>query len=143
MPQRGRKSVSEKAVKVVAGNFGQRPEPPDYLTDRQAEIWRECAASETPDLFGTQAMRSMLADYCRHRESIEKISQVLDVFEADWLKNAEGAKRYKDLLKMREAEVTSAARLARNMRLTNQSRYTPQRAATASQSATAKMPWEQ
>jgi len=113
------------------------------LTERQAEIWRETVSSEPADWFGTAALRSMLSDYCCHREAVENVTQVLNQFKPDWLKNAEGAKRYKELLKMREAETRAAASLAGKLRLTNQSRYTPQAAGTAARNAAKGLkPWE-
>lgn len=142
MATRGRKSGAALSV-VVAGNFGGRPEPSSELTAEQAAIWRETVASEAADFFGTAALRSMLADYCRHRASAAVVSEVIDTFKPEWLKAAEGAKRYYGLLKMREAETRAAASLATKLRLTNQSRYTPQAAATASKHAARGLkPWE-
>lgn len=141
MAPRGRKSAA--SVGVVSGNFGKRPEPPAELSEDEATIWRETVSSEAADFFGTAALRSMLADYCRHRASADKVSVVINVFEADWLKNADGAKRYHGLLRMRDLETRAAADKATKLRLTNQSRYTPQAAATASRnSAKGSKPWE-
>ena len=141
MATRGRKSAA--ALSVVAGNFGSRPDPLVELTVEQAAIWRETVSSEAADFFGTAALRSMLADYCRHRASAAVVSEVIDTFKPEWLKAAEGAKRYYGLLKMREAETRAAASLATKLRLTNQSRYTPQAAATASKHAARGLkPWE-
>ena len=143
MAKRGRTSSAEVRVRVIDGGLNKRPDPTDDLTERQAEIWRETVSSEPADWFGTAALRSMLADYCRHREASENVSKVLNLFQSDWLKNAEGAKRYKELLKMREAETRAAASLAGKLRLTNQSRYTPQAAGTAARNAAKGLkPWE-
>lgn len=143
MGQRGRKTSAAAEVSVVAGSFGKRPEPPADLSEAEAEIWRETVASEAADFFATAALRGMLADYCRHRASANKVSDVINVFQADWLKNAEGAKRYHGLLKMRDLETRAAADKATKLRLTNQSRYTPQSAATASKNAAKGLrPWE-
>lgn len=142
MRQRGRKSAAAEAV-VVTGNFGRRPEPANDLTDRQSAIWRETVASEHADFFQTGALRGLLADYCRHREAAEKISQVIDTFKPEWLKNDEGAKRYHGLLKMRDLETRASAGLATKLRLTNQSRYTALSAATAGRNAAkGARPWE-
>jgi hypothetical protein len=130
-------------MEVVAGNFGKRPDPPKDMSDDEAAIWRETVSSEAVDFFNTAALRSLLADYCRHRASADKVSEVINVFEADWLKNAEGAKRYHGLLKMRDLETRAAADKATKLRLTNQSRYTPQAASTASRNAAkGPRPWE-
>ena len=125
------------------GAFGQRPEPPEELTEAEAEIWRETTASESSDFFGTAALRGLLKDYCRHRSAADKITEVINLFQADWLKNAEGAKRYASLLKMRDMESRGAADKATKLRLTNQARYTPQAASTASKGASKGLrPWE-
>jgi hypothetical protein len=143
MAKRGRASSESSRVRVIDGGLNKRPDAPEELTERQAEIWRETVSSEPADWFGTAALRSMLSDYCCHREAVENVTQVLNQFKPDWLKNAEGAKRYKELLKMREAETRAAASLAGKLRLTNQSRYTPQAAGTAARNAAKGLkPWE-
>ena len=143
MAPRGRKSAASAEVSVVTGNFGKRPEPPVELSEDEAVIWRATVSSEAADFFGTAALRGMLSDYCRHRASADKVSEVINVFQAEWLKNADGAKRYHGLLKMRDLETRAAADKATKLRLTNQSRYTPQAASTASRSAAKGMkPWE-
>jgi hypothetical protein len=128
---------------VIAVDFAKRPDPVPDLNERQAEIWRETVASEHVSFFDTAALRGMLADYCRHREAAEKVSGIVDAFQAEWLKAAEGAKRYKDLLKMRADETRAAASLATKLRLTNQSRYTPHGAAAAARNTPKiRPPWE-
>lgn len=142
MAKRGRQSSAEAAV-VINGAFGKRPEPPSELTDRQKEIWRETVASEPADFFNTAPLRGLLMDYCRHRQSAEDVSAVINLFQFDWLKNSEGAKRYHGLLKMRDLETRAAAGIATKLRLTNQSRYTPQAASTAARNAAKGVkPWE-
>jgi hypothetical protein len=142
MGTRGRKSAAESAI-VIVGAFGTRPEPPADVTPRQAEIWRETVSSEHSEFFNTAALRALLLDYCRHRESAENVSQIINTFQAEWLKSQEGSKRYHGLLKMRDLETRAAAQIATKLRLTNQSRYTPQAAATAAKSAGSRQkPWE-
>jgi hypothetical protein len=143
--KRGRTSRAETATAVVIdGGFGQRPEPPAELTDKQVEIWRLVVASEPQGYFATEAQRGLLADYCRHRESANMVSAVIESFKGEWLKNAEGARRYKDLLKMREIETRATTGLARSLRLTNQSRYRPDKAETlARNAAIGPRPWDE
>lgn len=141
MAKRGRRSAAD--LSVVEGKIDKRPDPPEELNEAQAHIWRAVVASEAADFFGTAALRAMLADYCRHRESADKVTAVMDQFEAEWLKSAEGAKRYSGLIRMRDIETRAAAALATKMRLTNQARYTPQAAATAARAAPkGSRPWE-
>ena len=100
-------------------------------------------ASEPAEFISTSVARALLSDYCRHREAIENIGSVLDTFKPEWLKSAEGAKRYFELLKMREMETRAAVRMARSLRLTTQSRYMPNTAARLAHN-TPKIvkPWE-
>ncbi len=142
MRQRGRPSAAKLAV-VIPGEFGKRAEPPEFLTERQAEIWRETTASEPIDFFASAAQRGLLADYCRHRQAAEDVSAIIDTFKPEWLKNGEGVKRYQILLRIRETETTAAMRMARSLRLTNQSRYVPHSAARAGlNAARGPKPWE-
>lgn len=145
MRQRGRKSAEAKALAtIIPGGFGQRPEPPAELADDEAIIWRATTASEDPGLFGTQAQRDMLKDYCRHRAATDKVSEVISLFQSEWLKSADGAKRYHGLLRMQDLSSRAAADKATKLRLTNQSRYTPQAAATAARNlVVGRKPWEE
>lgn len=142
--KRGRKSAASVEVEnVIAGNFGNRPEPPIELMEDEAGIWRETTASEAADFFNTSALRNLLKDYCRHRAAADKITEVINMFQTEWLKSETGSKRYSQLLKMRDLEARGAADKATKLRLTNQARYTPQAAATASRNAAKGFkPWE-
>lgn len=143
MPPRDKKPTAQAEMSVVAGSFGKRPEPPQELSDDESAIWRATVSSEAADFFGTAALRGMLSDYCRHRASADKVSEVINVFQSEWLKNADGAKRYHGLLRMRDLETRAAADKATKLRLTNQSRYTPQAASTASRNtAKGSRPWD-
>jgi hypothetical protein len=126
MRRAGRISAAEAAI--VAPDFGgKRPDPPPELTERQQAIWRETVAAEPVGFFTNGAVLGMLADYCAHRDVAEKLTQMIDAFEDDWLKDREGLNRYHTLLKMRELETRGAAHLATKLRLTNQSRFRPEK----------------
>lgn len=144
MAKRGRASADDIATGVVInGQFGLRPEPPAELDAAQAEVWRITVASEALEFFATAALRALLKDYCRHRVEVERISLILNSFQLDWIKNAEGAKRYSDLLRMRERETRSAYMVATKLRITNQARYTTLSAGTASRNTLrGTKPWE-
>jgi hypothetical protein len=143
MIQRGRKAASAKVV-VVEGGFARRPDPPADLTERQVEIWREVTSSEDPDFFATGATRGLLADYCRRRDAGENLSAIINSFKPEWIKSADGALRYKQLLQMRDIEIRGSASLAVKLRLTNQARYHHERAGTTARKALARVakPWE-
>ena len=141
MAKRGRKSASENAVNVVDIQ-SPRPPPPKELNDRQSDIWRQIASSEPADYFGTEALRGLLADYCRHRDSAEQLSDVISSFKSEWLKAEDGARRYDKLIKMRDLETKACVRCATKLRMTNQARYTPKSASTASRNRPNVLPWE-
>lgn len=143
MKQRGRKSSAKKNITVIDGGVPSRPEPPPELNERQMDIWNNIVRSEPPGFFGTDALRALLGDYCRHREASESISLVISEFQPDWLKMDEGAKRYDTLLRMRDRESKAVMRCATKLRITNQARYTPQAAATAGRNLPkVARPWE-
>lgn len=145
MIKHGRKSAAEIASHlVVHGPFGERPEPPDELTEPQKEIWRKTVASENVEFFKSSAAKGLLADYCRHRDACERVSAIIDSFQPEWLKSKEGCARYESLLKMRGMEARGAASMARALRLTNQSRYFADKAANMSKRGTPSiMPWDE
>lgn len=144
MGKRGPVSKAERAVNIVKGDFGpKRPEAPEGLTEDEAAIWCETCASEDPEFFKTGAQQALLKDYCRHRATTDRVSQIINEFKSDWLKNAEGAKRYRDLCRIRDVESRGAAEKATKLRLTNQSRYRPEAAERAARRANkSKLPWE-
>lgn len=141
MAKRGPKSAAELSV-VVNGKFDKRPDAPGELNENQRRIWDATVASEAEDFFGTAALKSMLADYCRHRETADAISGVINEFPMEYLKNASAADRLRALLNMREKETAAATRLATKLRITNQARYTPSAAATATRNNAPSAPWD-
>lgn len=143
MGARGRKSSSEQNVTVIEGTFGTRISPPEGISDEEKQIWNETVASEPTDYFDSAAKKALLKDYCRHRATAENVSGIIYSFQAEWLKTAEGARRYRELTKIRDVECRAAADKATKLRMTNQSRYTPQGAAgAAKRAAKTTFPWE-
>ena len=85
----------------------------------------------------------MLKDLCRHRAAAEKITRVINLFQDEWLRAADGAKRYAALLQARDGEVRAATYAATKLRLTNQSRYDALKANTAGNNASkGYRPWD-
>jgi hypothetical protein len=140
MGTRGRKSAASEQT-VVVGSFGERPDPPKDLTVPQAAVWRATVASENADFFKTEALRSMLVDYCRHKVTSDILSRELDGLDAETIEDDEGLKRYEILCRLRERETKAAADKATKLRLTNQSRYVPATANTASKASGSQRPW--
>lgn len=141
MKSRGKTSLA--ASSVVTGSFGKRPEPPDGLTERQVEIWRAIVASEDPNFFNTEALRRLLVDYCRHSESAEKLSDIIETVQTYSLMDNKSLARYNLLVRTRDVETRASTMFATKLRLTNQSRYTPHGAEGAARRALkGARPWE-
>lgn len=142
MKGRGKTSLADNAL-VVTGAFGKRPDPPAGLTERQNEIWRAIVASEEVNFFSSEALRRLLVDYCRHSESAEKLSDILDTFKAYSLMDDTSMARYRLLVRTRDVETRATLTIATKLRLTNQSRYTPHGAEGAARRALkGARPWE-
>ena len=144
--KRGRKSAASKqtaTITAIDGGAPPRPAAPGGLNKAEMDIWNKVTRSEPPDFFCTDALLSLLADYCRHRAASDVLSDEISKFKPDWLKKPDGALHYDRLLRMRDRETKAVMRCATKLRITNQARYTPQRAATASANKqTGPRPWE-
>lgn len=128
---------------VIPGAFGTgRPPPPVNMTDRQAAIWREVVETEAVGLFGTAATKNLLSDYCRHRETAETYSVLIEAFDREWLKTEDGLNRFRAICRGRDVETRAAVTLAMKLRLTNQSRYVKDAADLTSRKASGVRPWE-
>jgi phage terminase small subunit len=141
MRQRGRKGTA--SLSVVSGAFGERPEPPEYLSKKQAAVWKRVVGSEHPDFFKTEAVKALLVHYCRHLVTADELE---DVVQKAMGPRPEGEKAVSlddldRLLKMRERETRACTTLATKMRLTNQSRYQSSVAATRARENAPAKPW--
>src|SRR3954451_18956821 len=122
MAQRGRKSAASLTVATVTGLPGQRPQPPDELTDEQAEVWRAVVATKPADWFQPDT-HPLLTQYCRHTVAARVLARQIDGMDPACLADEDQLRRYEKLLAMRERESRAINALARGMRLTQQSRY--------------------
>lgn len=120
MGTRGRKSSASLAVISGSGiETIRRPEPPEELTDEQAEIWREVVSRLPADWFPRET-QPMLAQYCRHVIRARRLAQLLDATE-----RAEefDVKEYRDLLRSEEEQSRAISSLATRMRISQQASY--------------------
>ena len=128
--QRGRKSAgSLEAVESIP----TRPEPPDYLGDRQSEIWLEVTNGLPVEWFGAETLQ-LLRSYCNHMARFEAMSLASDSLLS------EGA--LDEAIKMaKAAEVESRAALsyATKMRITQQASYHPE---SKKDPGTSAAPWK-
>lgn len=117
MGVRGRPS---SAALAVIGRNGietvKRPEPPDDLTDEQAEEWREVCNRMPADWFPRETW-ALLAQYCRHVESARHIAQLVAAARAS---DGFTLEDYDRLLKMQEREGRAITSLATKMRISQQ-----------------------
>lgn len=135
MTQRGRQSAASLSV---AQNQSvaelKKPEPPEHLTEEQAEIWRSVVEPLRYDWF-TKETLGQLENYCRHMADARRLSIWIDQL---WELGKPELKEYDDLLKSRERETRAANALARSMRITQQSTYDKTKGKNAK---TYKKPW--
>ena len=126
MDKRGRPSAGDLEVKaraatVVAGDFGPAHRRRKAWPRTRRSIRRQIVATEPVEFFATAATKGLLRDDRRHRSTTDKLSAIIEPFQADGLKAKDGVKWYADLCKVRDAESRAAADKAVKLRLTNQS----------------------
>lgn len=131
-----RDSAAALAVASVAG-LPEKPEPPNYLSALEADIWRDTVATKPADWFMRDS-QPILAQYCKavvlHRDLSAKLERI-DIESAE-------PKDLEKLVSMVCKVAALASNLATKLRLTQQSRYTPQAAATANKRVQNARPWE-
>jgi hypothetical protein len=137
MSARGKKSSA--ALAVVTALPGQRPAPPDELTQDQADVWKMVVATKPVDWF-TPDTHKLLISYCKHATTARVLDEQIDNFDPAWLTEPEGLLRYKELTGIREKQTRALTALSRSMRLTHQSVYRPEKA--NAKTAVTKKPWE-
>ncbi len=141
MTQPGRKSAASLAVAGVVTTI-TRIAPPRTLTDAQRSIWLATVNSKPAEWFGDEHV-PMLAEYVRHIETADTLTQQIEAFDPEWMKDDDGLKRYDKLTKMRAREAGVINTLARSMRLTQQAVYRADKAATmAGKGGGGRKPWQ-
>lgn len=136
MGTRGRTSSAE--LSVISGNgieTVRRPDPPDELTDEQAEEWRAVVNRMSADWFPRET-HGMLAQYCRHVVAARRVAQLVADTEAGESLDIDA---YDKLLKMQEREGRAISSLATRMRISQQATV---RAEKARKPSTVRKPWE-
>jgi phage terminase small subunit len=140
MNQRGRKSAA--ALSIIPAQRAFKPKPPDYLTARQQEEWRQVVASMPNGWFGRET-HGLLTAYCRHHSNAKVVAEQIDTLNPNALREAEGLEVYDKLSKILEREQRALSSLATRLRLTPQSLLRAETAATRVANApTGPMPWE-
>ena len=113
----------------------RRPEPPEELTDEQAQEWRAIINRLPADWFPRET-HGMLVQYCRHVVASRRVAQLIAAHEASENFDTED---YDRLLKMQEREGRAISSLATRMRISQHSTYDKKKAKPI---RGAKKPWE-
>lgn len=141
MEQRGRKSAASLQIGNVVHLNGQWPEAPEHLTESQVANWDKIVRTKPNDWFAADTY-PLLIEYVRAIDGATAIAAALDRFQAEWMNDPAGLKRFEQLTRLQDAKAATLARLATKMRLSQQSRYTEKTAATAAKQASGRKPWE-
>jgi len=144
MAQRGRKSAAAVAVaaQVAPVVATARLAPSPQLSDAEQIVWCRVVNDQPASAF-SELNRDMLDMYCQHTVSAQVLDDEIKAFDREWLRDAEGLKRYDTLLKMREREVRSASSLATRLRITRQAMADPKTVGRANTNMSrSKKPWE-
>lgn len=129
MEKRGRKSAAELEVMPVV-RLGERPEPPAALNDRAQDEWRRISNRMPSDWFTDETL-AILQAHCEHVAEGEALQLMIEKVRKTAMKDDEAFARYKDLLKMKEAQTRTILSSGTKMRLLQQSSYTTKASATA------------
>jgi len=144
MAQRGRKSAAQIAVaaQVAPVVSTSRLAPSAHLSDAEQLVWCRMVNDHPASAF-MESHRDLLDLYCQHIVSAQILDDELKAFDREWLRDAEGLKRYDTLLKMREREVRSASSLATRLRITRQATTDPKTVGRANANmGRSRKPWE-
>lgn len=105
----------ENVVKVVK----DYPEPPEHLTEEQAEIWNSIVKSLPMDWFPSET-HGLLEQYCRHAVAARRIGAMISELEG---KKKLDFQAYNEMLKAQDREGKAMGHLARQMRISQLSTY--------------------
>lgn len=138
--KRGPKSREE--LTVIRSILDARPQPPEDLSEAQAETWRTIVNRLPHDWFGRETL-PILAAHCRHVSTHKLLSDAIDQFEPDWLKVEGGLDRLVKLTAMRDRETRGMVATARALRLTKSAQIRPETAGRAARNAgSGARPWD-
>lgn len=120
MKQYGRKSAA--SLSVLPMGEQPRPEPPDSLTEEEAQIWRDVVGGLPPEWFGAETWL-LLEQYCRHGSRARAIARAVSALGEKIGTDDFDALAYDKLLIREQAMSGTLAALATKMRISQQSTY--------------------
>lgn len=130
---RGPKSAAELSVVVVDVNRRPPAKPPAELSDAQAQVWRDAAAS-MPGGWLARGAYPILVAYCRHTCRARLLEARAAEFQVEWIKAEGGLERLDKILAMAERETRALTACARALRLTPQAQMHARTAARRAES---------
>jgi hypothetical protein len=128
----GRKSPLSIVPKVVGQQ--RRPDPPPYLSDDEAEVWRSIVDSMPSNWFGAETW-PMLCQLCAHTVASRAIRRALH-------RTSRNVASLHELLTMNKNESKIITELSHKLRLTPASRKNSRKAEVEHRHGTTKRPWE-
>ena len=139
--KRGRKSASDLAV-VKQIDF-DRPKVPKKLNALQAAIW-DSTVARMPTNWFLDETHQILAAYCRHADTLALISDEIDRFKTEWIRDDGGIERLGKLTQMRQRESNAMIAAARSLRITKSAQTRPETAHRQVRDSTngGSKPWE-
>jgi hypothetical protein len=136
--KRGRVSMAELMTPKNALEKVERPDAPYELNDEESDEWRAITQTMSADHF-MRANYPLLVQYCRHIVSARRIQQLITAEEK---KKKFDRREYMILLQMRSTETAQIHRLARSMRLTQQSVRSVEKPHPKGSASLAPPPWD-
>ena len=111
-------------------------QPPEGMTDEQAEVWRTVVGARSADFFSPDSA-PLLEEYCR----VVVMCRLLALQVEAAIAGGDSGE-LKAILDIRDKESRRMTSIATKLRLTNQSRYTPQAAAPAAMKGGGGKVWQ-
>jgi hypothetical protein len=141
MKQRGKKSAAALAISAPTG-LKERLPAPVHLSDAEISVWLQLVNDQPAEAF-TPTHVPLLEAYCRHVVRGRVIAAEIDAFDAEWIRDDDGLRRYEKLLTMADREARAASSLATRLRITRHSQVHKDVAGRAQASVVrSHKPWE-
>jgi phage terminase small subunit len=82
MPRKSSEAIWAENIRALnAPRPGPRPEPPDYLNQRAAEVWRAIVAARPPEYFDPAAQH-LLASFCASAATADLVHEQMVLIDA-------------------------------------------------------------
>lgn len=133
---------SSASLSVVPQSVATVLAPPQTLTDRQKELWKEITLSKPASWFD-HSTAPLLSGYVKSIASHEFLGAQSDAIEATLADGGGDLKTLNRIHAMIERQARLIQTFATKLRLTQQSRYTAATAAVVAGKASGVRPWDE